>query len=369
MSKRVALLVLILLAAAWLYDMATSQRLVAAILLAVPVAIAGLYLSQRFTRAVIAAALAADAIAGWYNGLQEGGHWDAVSIGNRLLAALTIVLVGVLGAKARAAAQEAGRLAAQQALLADLARKNEELTRVNASLAERGEVIRDIVYALTHDLRTPLAAAAMTLQQAIEGKYGALPAEYQDVLRRSVESNNELRRLADTLLLVARYESGERSTLRQPVALGRIVRSVVEELEPLWAVKQIAVDVAEEQPAQVLGDEGELRRAAVNLMANAIRATPERGGIALRVSRNGQRALLGVEDTGYGITDAQRSTLFERIPASDLTPRGAGSGLGLYIVRRIAEQHGGCVWYRPRSPTGSVFTIELPLAAEALDGR
>lgn len=333
-----------LLVAAWALDMLTPQRLVAAILLTVPAAVASLYLDRPFARGIVMAALGCDAVAGWYNGWRDGGHWDVVAIGNRVLAAFSIVLVSGLASMARAATQRSERLAAQR------------------QLVERGEVIRDIVHALSHDLRTPLAATAMTLQQAIEGKYGALPGEYQDILRRSVESNNELRRLAETLLLVARYESGEPSQLRQQISLRHLVRSVVEELEPLWSAKRIHVSVTQADQAFVWGDDFELRRAVINLLANAIKATPESGGIVVELARNGACALLSIADTGYGVPEAQRATLFQRIPASDLAPHGAGSGLGLYIVRRIAEHHGGSVAFTPRAPGGSVFTVTLPIA-------
>lgn len=335
-----------LLVAAWVVDMLTPQTLVAAILLTIPVAVASLYANRSFANGIIITALAADIGAGWYNGWRDGGHWDAIAISNRVLVAFSIVLVGTLGSIARLATQRSERLAAHE------------------QLAERGEVIRDIVHAISHDLRTPLAATAMTLQQAIEGKYGALPAEYQDILRRSVESNNELRRLAETLLLVARYESGEYSQVRKPVSLARLVRSVVDEMEPLWSQKRIHVSVKNDDRAVVRGDEGELRRATINLLANAVKATPEEGDISLQLSRNGARAFLFVEDTGYGVVEARRASLFERIPASDVAPHGAGSGLGLYIVRRIAEQHGGSVSYAPREPNGSVFVIALPLESE-----
>lgn len=281
-QTRIALLSSLLWAAAWAWDMFTPQRLVAAILLTVPVAIASLYLERRLSQSFIVAALSADGIAGWFNGVGEGGHWDGASIANRALAGLSIVLVGILGSMARAAAQESGRLAARQTLFGELARKNDELIAANSSLEDRSTVIREIVYALSHDLRTPLAAAAMTLQQAIDGKFGALPPDYHEILRRSVESNNELRRLAETLLIVARYESGEQSTLRCQVAMDRLVRSVVKELEPLWASKRLAVEIDGSGTMAVLADEGELRRAIVNLLANAIRATPDGGHIALR---------------------------------------------------------------------------------------
>lgn len=362
MSRRITALSALLLLAAWTVDMLTPQRLVAAILLAVPVAVAALYLRPNASRWFILAALFADGAAGWFNAAREGWHWDAVSVGNRLLVALSIVLVGVLGSIARAALEETGRLNGQQSSFDEIARKNEELVALNASLADRGTVIRDIVYALSHDLRTPLAAASMTLQQALEGRYGPLPEAYQDIVRRSLESNRELGRLAETLLLVARYESGEQSKFRRPIEIAALSSSVVAELEPLCSAKHIQIGVDITGPAVVMGDEAELRRAMVNLLANAIKATPDEGTIHLQVSARDRRLVVAVEDSGYGLREDQLAGLFQRMPEADRPSPGAGTGLGLYIARRIAEQHGGSISYEQRQPHGSTFSLELPLA-------
>lgn len=522
----IAWLSICLLLGAWLVDMFTPQAFVAAILLTVPVALASVYLERRFTGWMVGAALVADAFAGWFNGIREGGHWDAIAIGNRLLAASSVVLVGVLGNVAQSAARRSGILSARQrqsarldavrraferirstlnvdlvsraivreavetfgadaATLSDihdglasdveyafergdsdvtvrrpnrapglaqfiqraiataevvtllptdpvarlcldalgaaqarivplsdtrtaqavlvlvarsapaddpepdivlrtfgeqagiaiaqarvfveLAAKNEALVSANAATAERGDVIREIVYALSHDLRTPLAAAAMTMQQALDGKYGPLPEPYRDLLRRAIQSNEELRRLAETLLIVARYESGDRSTSRAPVRIGALVRAIVNELEPLWHAKSIKMRVVEDASALVSGDEAELRRAVMNLVANAIAWTPEDGTITAEVSVTEDRVNIDVADDGYGVPPEERASLFER----SKTPgrAGAGSGLGLYIVRRIAESHGGSVSFRPRDPRGSEFSVELPASLIEVSSR
>lgn len=520
MPRTVLWLALGLLIGAWIVDMFTPQALVAAILLTIPVALASVFLETRFTWLVVLLAIAADIVAGWYNGKSEGSHWDSITIANRTLAAFSIVLVGFLGNIAQSSAKRSGLLAARQrqaersdelrraferirsslnydlvaraivreavvtlgadaamlygvegtgfadvwhsfqagdadaqvrrtrpvpvvsqamlrsierrqsgaltpndpiarlclealgadharvvplfdvysplavlvlvarspgsldaeanpwvesfgeqagiamsqaAIFVQLAEKNEELAQANRSLEDRSEVIRDLVYALSHDLRTPLTAAAMTLQQALDGKYGALPESYREILRRSVESNNELRRLAETLLLVAKYESGEQSTTRAAVRLGAVARSVVDELEPLWHPKGIRMRVGDDESAVTAGDEGELRRAVMNLLANAIAWTPEGGTIAVNVSRGEGAVALSVEDDGYGVPAAERTLLFERLPSRPAAGAGSGSGLGLYIVRRIAESHGGTVTYQPQEPRGSRFTVTLPL--------
>jgi signal transduction histidine kinase len=254
---------------------------------------------------------------------------------------------------------------AQAALFVQLAARNDELGAANVALRERGDIIRDIVYALSHDLRTPLSAANMTMRQAFDGAYGPLPPAYRTILERTIESNDALQRLAETLLLVSRYESGEASRRREPVDLERIARDVVSELEPLWRARHLEVALEARGAPVALGDAAELRRAFVNLLANAVAWTPPGRRIDVRVDADAGRARVSVEDEGYGVPESERARLFERVRGGP-SRQGAGSGLGLYLVRRIAEGHGGNVTYAPRPAGGSAFTLTLPLAAAAV---
>ncbi|MBD5654828.1 MAG: HAMP domain-containing histidine kinase [Candidatus Eremiobacteraeota bacterium] len=231
----------------------------------------------------------------------------------------------------------------------------------NVALRERGDVIRDIVYALSHDLRTPLSAAGMTMRQALDGAFGLLPARYREILKRTIASNQELQRLSETLLLVSRYESGDRSMRREPVPLALLAHDVVAELEPLWRGKELALNVDATAEPVVLGDERELRRALVNLIANAVTWTPAHRTIDVRVEAVTDRAVVVVQDDGYGVPEGERAHLFERLSAAP-SRHGAGSGLGLYLVRRIAESHDGTISYVALESGGSKFALSLPLA-------
>ncbi len=257
---------------------------------------------------------------------------------------------------------EQAAIALEQAhLFAQLGERNEQIARQKNELADRSDVIRDIVYALAHDLRTPLVAAHVTMDQALSGAYGELPERYRTILSTALAANDDQRRMVETLLLVARYEAGEASTLREQVHCEELVSRIVAELRPVAQIK--GVNLHEELSPQALtarGDPHELRRAIANLLANAIDATPQGGHVIVRGYRSDDSIIIGVEDDGYGIPEQRRQELFQRFGGGQL---GSGSGLGLYIVRRIAEAHGGSVGYAPRAPRGSAFTLILPMVA------
>jgi len=241
------------------------------------------------------------------------------------------------------------------------ARLTTSLVARNAALNEKQGVIEGLVDAIAHDLRTPLSALAVTLQQASDGAYGALPLDYDEVLRESRTSIEDIRSLAETLLVVARLEGGGVVPRGQRVRLDVIARELTSEFRALAASRNIEIVTHAEEGSVAVADRGDLRRAVANLLANAIQHTPGEGTVRLDVRLNGTSIDVVVADDGYGIDERVRPHLFERFSRGAAI--GSGTGLGLYIVRRVVEEAGGAVRYEPAEPRGSRFTLSLPRAA------
>ncbi len=242
----------------------------------------------------------------------------------------------------------------QVRLIVDLAKQNHRLN-------EKQGVIQGLIDAISHDLRTPLAALSVTLKQAGEGAYGELPSEYVGVLSESKNSIDEIGNLAETLLLVARLENGGMREVRSRVRLDAIVRELAAEFGAMASSRGIDIVTRGTDDAVALGARGDVRRAIANLFANAITHTPSGGTVEVCARRGPRTVEVTVVDNGYGIDEQYRSSLFERF--SRAAQAGTGTGLGLHIVRRVAEEMGGSVRYEPRDPRGSCFTLSFPVAA------
>jgi len=145
------------------------------------------------------------------------------------------------------------------------------------------------------------------------------------------------------------------------VELAPMVRQIASELEALATAGDVVLTVEEHAAATTIGDPGDLRRAVTNLVANALAHTPRGGRVTIEIASEQQTALVRVTDDGYGVTEIARRHLFDRFARSDAR-MGGGSGLGLYIVRRVAEESDGSVTYAAGAPHGSVFTLRLPRA-------
>jgi len=225
---------------------------------------------------------------------------------------------------------------------------------------------RRFVADASHELRTPLTSVLVNLELLAESLHG----DQGEAARSALRSSQRMRRLVADLLLLARTDVG-RVIPHEPCALDQIVVEAASELGPVSAAHEISLDVGRAGPVIVEGSRDELHRLTINLLENALRHTPT--GTEIRVSSRLETdglALLVVEDDGPGVPEHLRDTLFERF-VRGAGDRGGSFGLGLAIVRAVAETHGGSVVVEPTgqrdgAPYGARFVVRLPAAAESL---
>lgn len=224
------------------------------------------------------------------------------------------------------------------------------LDRLQSSFEEQ----RRFVHETSHELRNPLAVARTNLEVALEGDEASL--------RRSAEiahrSTVRMSLLVEDLLEQARTGVPELS--RATVDLNDLVADVEAEFAAPAAARDLRIKaVTDQDPVLINGDEPALRRAVSNLVANAVRLAPPGSVVEVRSTAGPQWAELSVADAGPGIAPEHLEAVFERFWRGG--DDGAGSGLGLSIVRRVAERHGGSAEVRPNAASGSTFTLRLPI--------
>jgi signal transduction histidine kinase len=209
----------------------------------------------------------------------------------------------------------------------------------------------------SHELRTPLTSVLANLELLSEQLEDP---ELRGAAESALRSSQRMRRLVADLLLLARSDTG-REAQREPTDLATVLTEAAAELGPLAGDHRLRVDAA---PAVVEGTRDELHRLAANLIENAIRHTPPGTEIQASVRRENGDVVLRVSDDGPGIAPELAGQVFERF-VRGAGDRAGSSGLGLAIVRAVAESHGGSVTLETAEGEGTTFEVRLPAAQPA----
>jgi len=256
----------------------------------------------------------------------------------------------VLGARVRSLL----KLKAATDALEDSFRKLRELEKVRD----------DLMKMIVHDLKTPLTAVLATLELLLDGDFGQLSDMQQQVIADAEGKAEDLLRLIEDLLEIAKIEEAALPLAVEPIAPAALLSEVVHE----WGVRfqqegaTATVDVADDA-CIFEADKALLKRVFANLVQNALTHSPHAVTMRLGARRDGAGLLFTVADNGPGIPPEYQEVIFrkfEQVRAPN-APRVRSSGLGLAFCRLVVEQHGGRIWVRSTEGEGSAFHIFLPL--------
>lgn len=257
-----------------------------------------------------------------------------------------------------------------------LNRGERSLSELIAELKQLSEMWRDFLQLVMHNLKAPAASAVMLLESVEALWPDGAPDSARNALKRARVRTQELGKLLQELQQLSALESGVLREQEECINLNVLVLELADGYSEIAARKDQRLDVqVDETLREVRVVPRLILEAAVNYVTNAIKYTPEGGRILLRTRAERDEAVFEVEDTGIGIEGKHLESLFGefvRVPAEVSGEQPPGMGLGLSIVRRIVQYHGGRVYVSSVPGTGSTFGFALPLApatVPAANGR
>jgi DNA-binding response OmpR family regulator len=277
---------------------------------------------------------------------------------------------------------------ALQAANVELQNRQLEIAQTNRELAAANQAKTEFLTTMSHELRTPLVAILGFSELLVSGKVGALTPQQREYVGYMGDSGTHLLALINDLLDVSKIEAGKVELDLEPVDLDGLLINTVEIVRERALARGVRLEVnGSGRSEPLLVDRRRLKQIAYNLLSNAVKFTSEGGQVSLRASfvdrqqastglpgfETGVRtplphselqgfAEISVRDTGMGISAEDMARLFTPFTQikSSLTRTSEGTGLGLVIVSRLVQLHGGAVAVTSRPGTGSCFSIWLP---------
>ncbi|PKL50846.1 MAG: hypothetical protein CVV42_02230 [Candidatus Riflebacteria bacterium HGW-Riflebacteria-2] len=245
------------------------------------------------------------------------------------------------------------RKAAERILLA---RKNEQLAQ------EKKQVRFEFIRVLGHELKAPLGAVEGYLDLMKAKTLGDNLESYMQFIERSTIRLQQMRKLIVDLLDMTRLESGKKSRSLAPIDLRKAAESAIELATPAANARNISISLEAPASLNLMADTGEIDMMLNNLISNAVKYNRDDGKVMVRLVRAADKITVQVADTGIGMSVEEQQKLFKEFSRikNAKTANILGSGLGLSILKRLAELYDGSISVESEPEKGTTFTLEIP---------
>lgn len=251
-----------------------------------------------------------------------------------------------------------------------LAKDITEKKRYEERLKELDTMKSDFVSSVSHELRTPLTAIKGSVDNMLDGLTGILNDKQIRYLSRIKSNADRLSRLINDLLDLSRIEAGRIDLKPARLELAALARDITETLKPMAAEKLIELEIAPVNgPITAWADRDKVTQVIMNLIGNALKFTPARGKVTVKVEKNADSSVqVSIADTGPGISRGEAEKIFDKfyqVPTAE-KQKTRGTGLGLAISKSLVEMHGGKIWMDSELGQGSTFSFTLPAEQAAM---
>ena len=215
----------------------------------------------------------------------------------------------------------------------------------------------NFMMAVTHELKTPIAVAQLNLETLQKRRLDE--ERQQKLISNTLQEANRLNTLCNNILLAAQLDAGGHKPLHQELDLTSIVSGSAKDF--INRYPQRIIEPTIDSDIYVLGEELLLQMLVNNLIENALKYAPKEGKVVIRLKETNNKAILQVLDEGPGISDDEKKQVFEKFYRSgdEKVRNTKGTGLGLYLCKKIVQEHKGHISITDHKPKGSIFTVTL----------
>ncbi|MGB4420595.1 MAG: ATP-binding protein [Candidatus Saccharimonadales bacterium] len=240
-----------------------------------------------------------------------------------------------------------------------------ELRATNATLRQLDKVKDEFVSIASHQLRTPLTSVKGYLSMVLEGDTGKITKVQHQLLNEAFLSSERMVRLINDFLNVSRIQTGKFVIDRAPTDLSTVVEQEIESLKPNSQARNIKLIYKKPKNYPILNiDEGKIRQVIMNFADNAIYYSRDNSAINIKLSVEANNAVFTVKDTGIGVPKSERDNLFGKFyrATNARKKRPDGTGVGLYLAKKVVDAHEGELIFESVEDKGSIFGFKLPIA-------
>ncbi len=222
----------------------------------------------------------------------------------------------------------------------------------------------DLLSLASHQLRTPATVVKQYVGMLLQGYGGELNDQQKNMLESAYTSNERQLQIINQILYVARLDAGQIRLHKERTNLNKLLKEVADEHRPSFRENKQKFNLRlPTKTIYIRGDRQYLHMVLDNLLSNAGKYTPPGGRVSTILTSGEGRATITVKDSGVGVTKGELAGIFDKFTrgTSEMTAQVSGSGIGLYLVKKITELHRGSIEARPNKPSGTIFELCLPL--------